>query len=154
MAKKRMRRPQPLAPPPQSSTLRSRKRARVATTLFHKYTQQRDAAVARAREGGCKIGDDDNILRKQVRVGNRAQQQEPRKTVLLDEVKKWDGKISEMGGREEYQKASQLNTHLFSTSKCKIPEFASLYYYIRSSLSSCNTKGYWAYWEGGDGWMG
>lgn len=37
--------------------------------------------------------------------------------VLLDEVKKWKDKISEIGGREEYQRASQLNTSLFSTSK-------------------------------------
>ncbi|KAL7445805.1 hypothetical protein ACHAXM_011376, partial [Skeletonema potamos] len=37
--------------------------------------------------------------------------------LLLDEVTKWKDKISEIGGREEYQRASQLNTSLFSTSK-------------------------------------
>ena len=65
------------------------------TTQFHKFTQERDAAVARARAGGLS----------------------PDQIELLEEVKKWDAKISEIGGREEYQKASQLNTELFSTSK-------------------------------------
>ena len=82
---KKRNRPQPLAPPPQSSALRSRKKARQATTLFHKYTQQLD----KARASG---GND-------------------------EDVKKWEEKISEMGGREEYQRASQMNTSLFSTSK-------------------------------------
>jgi len=41
----------------------------------------------------------------------------PHQITLIDEVRKWNDKISEMGGREEYQKASQMNTHLFSTSK-------------------------------------
>jgi 25S rRNA (adenine2142-N1)-methyltransferase len=35
----------------------------------------------------------------------------------LEEVTKWDEKISEIGGREEYQRASQMNTSLFSTSR-------------------------------------
>jgi 25S rRNA (adenine2142-N1)-methyltransferase len=82
---KRSRKPQPLAPPPQSSALRSRKRARQVTTLFHKYTQERDAALARGTSN--------------------------------DEVKKWNDKLAKIGGREEYQRASQLNTSLFSTSK-------------------------------------
>ena len=85
---KRSRKPQPLAPPPQSSALRSRKRARQVTTLFHKYTQERDAALARGTSN-----DDD------------------------EEVKKLDEKLAEIGGRDEYQRASQLNTSLFSTSK-------------------------------------
>jgi 25S rRNA (adenine2142-N1)-methyltransferase len=105
MTKKRSRRPQPLAPPPQSSTLRSRKRARQVTTLFHKYSQERDAALARAElAAGCPEdgadADDPSSL-----VG------------LREEVKKWDDKLSEIGGREEYQRASQMNTSLFSTSK-------------------------------------
>jgi hypothetical protein len=85
MTKRSRNKPQPLAPPPQSSALRSRKRARQITTLFHKYTQERDAALAR---------DTDD-----------------------DEVKKWNDKLAKIGGREEYQRASQLNTSLFSTSK-------------------------------------
>lgn len=114
MTKKRNRRPQPLAPPPQSSTLRSRKRARQATTLFHKYTQERDAAVARAKAGGCHTDDDST------QDGNSAKKKQRLSSIhiaLLDEVKKWDDKISDMGGREEYQRASQMNTSLFSTSK-------------------------------------
>lgn len=119
MTKKRSRRPQPLAPPPQSSALRSRKRARQVTTLFHKYTQERDKALARASlaagpgaavcpgdgDGGTGAGagaaDDPSSLAAE----------------LLEEVTKWDDKLSEIGGREEYQRASQLNTSLFSTSK-------------------------------------
>ena len=87
MTTKRSRKPQPLAPPPQSSALRSRERARQVTTLFHKYTQERDAALARG------TSNDD------------------------EEVKKLNDKLAEIGGREEYQRASQLNTSLFSTSK-------------------------------------
>lgn len=108
MAKKR--KPQPLAPPPQSA-LRSRKRARQVTTLFHKYSQKLEAALARARTGGCKIdcsSSDVQAENESTSAGQRA---------LLEEVKKWDGKLKEIGGREEYQRASQMNTSLFSTSK-------------------------------------
>mmetsp|Transcript_3478 Transcript_3478/g.7674 ORF Transcript_3478/g.7674 Transcript_3478/m.7674 type:complete len:409 (-) Transcript_3478:75-1301(-) len=112
MTKKRTRRPQPLAPPPQSSVLRSRKRARQVTTQFHKFTQGRDAAVARAKAGGCHID-----LEDEASVQHSNSSLSPRQIELLDEVKKWDGKLSEIGGREEYQRASQMNTSLFSTSK-------------------------------------
>ena len=110
--KRRNKRPQPLAPPPQSSTLRSRKRARKVTSLFHKYTQERDAAIARARRGGCHVGDDD-YFDAEDGVVNKSHRQ----IALLNEVKKWEDKISEIGGREEYQRASILNTSLFSTTK-------------------------------------
>ncbi|KAL7547664.1 hypothetical protein ACHAWF_010948, partial [Thalassiosira exigua] len=110
MTKKRNRRPQPLAPPPQSSALRSRKRARQVTTLFHKYTRERDAAVARAKAGGCE--DCDFVVER-----SSGRCLSSHQTALLDEVRKWDEKISEIGGREEYQRASQMNTSLFSTSK-------------------------------------
>lgn len=70
----------PLAPPP----MKSRKRARVVTTLFHKYTRERDEAL--------HAGDS-------------------------DKVKELEQKIDDMGGRQEYQRASQLNTSIFSTSK-------------------------------------
>ncbi|KAL3810466.1 hypothetical protein ACHAXA_010160 [Cyclostephanos tholiformis] len=102
MTKKRSRLPQPLAPPPQSSALRSRKRARQVTTLFHKYTRERDAALARAATLGCVRPEDAN---------------DPSLVELREEVKMWDDKLSEIGGREEYQRASQMNTLLFSTSK-------------------------------------
>mmetsp|Transcript_22195 Transcript_22195/g.39911 ORF Transcript_22195/g.39911 Transcript_22195/m.39911 type:complete len:409 (-) Transcript_22195:48-1274(-) len=117
MAKKGIRRPQPLAPPPQSSTLRSRKRARQVTTKFHKYTQERDAAVARARAGGCHVVGDDIINEVGADNLDSNGNLSPSQIALMDEIKKWDGKISEIGGRGEYQRASQLNTHLFSTSK-------------------------------------
>jgi hypothetical protein len=42
---------------------------------------------------------------------------DPSLAELREEVRKWDDKIFEIGGREEYQKASQMNTSLFSTSK-------------------------------------
>lgn len=105
--KKRSSRPQPLVPPPQAQALRSRKRARQVTTLFHKYTQERDAAVARARAVGCRedvvYGDSSSLT--------------PLQLELLHDVKKIDDKIAEIGGREEYQRASQMNTSMFSTSK-------------------------------------
>lgn len=145
MVKKR--KPQPIAPPPQSSALRSRKRARQVTTLFHKYTQELDLAIDRARAGGCSekqlssfdgAGDESRSTHKSISSEHK---------LLLDEVTKWKDKISEIGGREgtrayisllnaccfcihfilrmsyvisikqEYQRASQLNTSLFSTSK-------------------------------------
>jgi hypothetical protein len=107
MAKKR--KPQPLAPPPQCSTLRSRKRARQVTTLFHKYSQKKDEALARAQASGCTIGSSTN---EQGAASTSTSQ-----NALLEEVRKWDDKLAEIGGREEYQRASQMNTSLFSTSK-------------------------------------
>lgn len=115
MVKKR--KPQPIAPPPQSSALRSRKRARQVTTLFHKYTQELDLAIDRAREGGCseeQLSSIDSAGNESKRINGSISSEHK---VLLDEVKKWKDKISEIGGREEYQRASQLNTSLFSTSK-------------------------------------
>lgn len=103
MAKKR--KPQPIAPPPQSSALRSRKRARQVTTLFHKYTQELDLSIERARQGGCdedllsslidgsEKGSNDTIIYKS--TSSSAEQKR-----LLDEVRKWKDKISEIGGRE------------------------------------------------------
>ncbi|KAL7536916.1 hypothetical protein ACHAXR_007476 [Thalassiosira sp. AJA248-18] len=117
MAKKRSRRPQPLAPPPQSSTLRSRKRARQVTTLFHKYTRERDAALARARAGGCRHIKDEGPDHDDGGVVDVNDNLSSRQIALMDEVKKWNDKISSIGGREEYQRASQMNTSLFSTSK-------------------------------------
>jgi len=124
MTKKRNRRPQPLAPPPQSSALRSRKRARQVTTKFHKFTQERDAAVARAKAGGCHVGDGEGSSDQDadgeidlVNVNDTNDSLSSSQIALIDEVKKWDEKICEIGGREEYQRASQMNTSLFSTSK-------------------------------------
>jgi len=64
--------------------MKSRKKARQVTSLFHKLTQQMDQAKAR--------NDIEAIARIQI-------------------------EIDEMGGREEYQRASQLSTKFHSTSK-------------------------------------
>lgn len=123
MPKKRSRRPQPLAPPPQSSALRSRKRARQVTTLFHKYTQERDAAVARAKAGGCRIEEDEALVDRDddddaegeagaggtgtKRSYDESDGMSSRQIALLDDVRKWDDKLSEIGGREEYQRRAR-----------------------------------------------
>eukprot|EP00978_Attheya_sp_CCMP212_P023516 scaffold72280_cov54-Attheya_sp.AAC.5 len=73
--------PVPLAPPPE---MRSRKRARVVTTLFHSRTHKLEEAQ--------KKGDKDRVAQ------------------LTKE-------IIDMGGREEYQRASRLSTSHHSTSK-------------------------------------
>lgn len=75
------RKPIPLAPPP---AMRSRKKARVVTTLFHKFTRERDLAQFEGDE---------------------------------TKVKEIEEKIEEIGGREAYQRASQLSTSFHSTSK-------------------------------------
>lgn len=75
------RKPIPLAPPP---AMRSRKKARVVTTLFHKFTRERDLAEVEGDE---------------------------------TKVKEIEEKIQEIGGREAYQRASQLSTSFHSTSK-------------------------------------
>jgi len=98
MVKKR--KPQPIAPPPQSSALRSRKRARQVTTLFHKYTQELDLAIDRARDGGCseeQLSSIDSAGNESKRINGSISSEHK---VLLDEVKKWKDKISEIGGRE------------------------------------------------------
>ena len=87
----------------------SRKRARVATTKFHKYTQELAASVGRARQAGCRVNDDGAIDAS----SNLSQNQ----LALIEEVKRCADNLEAMGGREEYQRASQLNTSLFSTSK-------------------------------------
>lgn len=72
--------PTPLAAP----VMKSRKKARQVTTLFHKYTRQRDVALEK--------GDS-------------------------DQVERLDRNIEAMGGRQEYQRASQVSTSFHSTSK-------------------------------------
>lgn len=64
--------------------MKSRKKARQITTLFHKLTRERDSALAQ-----------NNVA----------------------EVKRLERQLEEMGGREEYQRASQLSTSFHSTSK-------------------------------------
>ncbi len=78
---KKSKAPVPLAPP---SAMKSRRVARVTTTLFHQYTRERDAAQKRGDAAAVAAA---------------------------------EGKIEEIGGREAYQKASQLNTSHHSTSK-------------------------------------
>ena len=85
--KKAKKRPAPLIPPPHASLMKSRKRARQVTTLFHKLTREKDLAL---RQDGSKA--------------NKI-------------VQELDEKIKAIGGREAYQQASQLSTSFHSTSK-------------------------------------
>ena len=78
---KKSKAPVPLAPP---AAMKSRRVARVTTTLFHQYTRERDAALKRGDAAAVAAAEQ---------------------------------KIEEIGGREAYQKASQLNTSHHSTSK-------------------------------------
>lgn len=94
--KRRGQRPIPLAPfinP--AAPMRSRKRARRVTTLFHKLTRERDLAL---QKGGMP---DEQVLH----------------AVEL--------RLEEMGGREEYQRASQLSTSFHSTSKWVLGQLAN-----------------------------
>ena len=80
--KKNRKRPLPLAPKP--TVMKSRKKARKVTTLFHKLQKERDAALEKKDQ---------------------------------KEISKIDKLLEDMGGREEYQRASQLSTSFHSTSK-------------------------------------
>lgn len=80
--KKNRKRPLPLAPKP--TVMKSRKKARKITTLFHKLQKERDAALEKKDQ---------------------------------KEISKIDKLLEDMGGREEYQRASQLSTSFHSTSK-------------------------------------
>jgi 25S rRNA (adenine2142-N1)-methyltransferase len=64
--------------------MRSRKKARVVTTLFHKYTRDRELALQQG----------DSL-----------------------KAEEYEEKIAEIGGHQEYQRASQLSTSHHSTSK-------------------------------------
>ena len=85
---KKRRKPVPLAPP----KMRSRKRARKTTTMFHKLITERDLAL--------KKGD-------------------------ATTVRECEKEIEEMGGRAEYQRASQVSTSFHSTSKWVLGHVAS-----------------------------
>lgn len=89
--KKKGRAAIPLAPSIRPAVMKSRKRARHVTTLFHRLTRDRDLALKR--------GD-------------------------MDDVKECDERLEEMGGREEYQRASQLSTSFHSTSKWVLGQLA------------------------------
>ena len=78
--------------------MRSRKRARVVTTKFHKLTRELDAAKER---------------------GDR------------DAIRSLEREIDDMGGREEYQRASQLSTSFHSTSKWVLGYLAGKQHWIR-----------------------
>ncbi len=81
MAKSK-KRPRPIAPPP----MKSRKKSRQITSLFHKLTQKMDQA--------------------------KASDPQDKET-----IQKIQAQIDDMGGREEYQRASQLSTKFHSTSR-------------------------------------
>lgn len=82
--KTKSKKPIPLVAPPTKNCIKSRKKARQITTLFHKYTQ----------------------------ILERAQSQNDEA-----KVQEYTQKIEEIGGREQYQKASICSTSHHSTSK-------------------------------------
>jgi 25S rRNA (adenine2142-N1)-methyltransferase len=90
MGKKRSRKAIPLvaaatgAASTASQPMKSRKRARQVTTLFHKLTRERDMAQEQGDE---------------------------------QKVQECESQLEQMGGRPEYQRASQLSTSFHSTSK-------------------------------------
>jgi len=88
MPKNNKKRPVPLAPP----ALKSRKKARKVTSLFHKLTQQMDRAKTKNDAEG---------------------------------IQRISEEIDDMGGREEYQRASQLSTKFHSTSRWVIKVMGS-----------------------------
>ncbi len=90
MPNKKRRHPIPLAAP--NRPMKSRKRARHVTTMFHKLTTERDLAL--------KQGD-------------------------ITKVKSCEKSLEEMGGRAEYQRASQLSTSFHSTSKWVLGHLAN-----------------------------
>ena len=51
----------PLAPPPHAASMKSRKRARQVTTLFHKYTREKDLAVLEGADATTLQELDDKI---------------------------------------------------------------------------------------------
>ena len=93
MTKKK--RPRPIAPKP--IQMKSRKKARQITSLFHKLTRQ-----IQHEKSNLKHNNDNNKSNiKECNARIEALEQE----------------IEKMGGREEYQRASQLSTKYHSTSK-------------------------------------
>jgi len=85
------RKPVALVPPPHLNS--SRKKARQVTTLFHKYTRDRDKAVAEKNE--ARVAECDRL-------------------------------IESIGGRTQYQIASQISTSFFSTTKWVIGKLGSM----------------------------
>ena len=87
--KKKSRRPVPLAPP----AMRSRKRARIVTTLFHRHTKERDEALAR--------GDKDQARRCEEAIdnigGRDAYQSASQLSTSHHSTSRWV--LSELGGR-------------------------------------------------------
>ena len=51
----------PLAPPPHAASMKSRKRARQVTTLFHKYTREKDLAIFQGADAATLQELDDKI---------------------------------------------------------------------------------------------
>jgi 25S rRNA (adenine2142-N1)-methyltransferase len=89
---KKRGRPVLLAPSVKLDVMKSRKRARQVTTLFHKLTRERDLALQKGE---------------------------------TEEAQKCEQRLEEMGGREKYQRASQLSTSFHSTSKWVLGQLAS-----------------------------
>jgi 25S rRNA (adenine2142-N1)-methyltransferase len=102
------KKPVPLAPPP--AIMKSRKKARVVTSLFHKLTRQLDQAKAEAAIANANSANaNDNVNAEQHNANER-------------KIASIEQEIKNMGGRDEYQRASQLSTKFHSTSKWVLGE--------------------------------
>jgi len=77
----------PLAPPPHVSQMKSRKRARQVTTLFHKYTRERDFAIEKY---GVESQEVQDINEKIKAMGGReAYQQASQLSTSFHSTSKW-----------------------------------------------------------------
>ena len=104
MTKRKVRkRPIPIAPKP--IQMKSRKKARQVTSLFHKLTRQID---------DIKKEDEEKEEEKEEQQQQQQQQQQQKRK---EKIKELELQIEQMGGREEYQRASQLSTKFHSTSR-------------------------------------
>jgi 25S rRNA (adenine2142-N1)-methyltransferase len=101
MTKKR-KLPNPIAPKP----LQSRKKARQITSLFHKLTRQIDHVKSE-----LAASSESETQKNQTKTTKQNQQQQKQRLIQLE------NEIDQMGGRQQYQRASQLSTKFHSTSK-------------------------------------
>ena len=99
MTKKR-KKPIPIASKP--IQMKSRKKARQITSLFHKLTHELDYLKQKVKEHRDKNDNDDK---------NDKNDKDKQK------IEKLQDQINQMGGRTEYQRASQLSTKFHSTTK-------------------------------------
>mmetsp|Transcript_8279 Transcript_8279/g.12021 ORF Transcript_8279/g.12021 Transcript_8279/m.12021 type:complete len:333 (-) Transcript_8279:320-1318(-) len=76
----------PLAPPPHASQMKSRKRARQVTTLFHKYTREKDLAIKKGASKEVIKGWDDKI---EAMGGRKIYQEASQLSTSFHSTSKW-----------------------------------------------------------------